>query len=356
MQVLFHTGDSGRECVLQFYLAPLEGVTTYIFRNAFETYFSGADCYFTPFIAPNQKRPLRTRELRDVLPENNHVRRLIPQILTNDAKLFKETVHELSELGYEEVNLNLGCPSGTVASRGRGAGFLSHPEELDRFLDQIFADSKVRISVKTRIGVESPEEIFNIIEIYNKYPLSELIVHPRTRQEFYRGIPHTDIFEKLLPLCRMPVCYNGNLLTVREVQRFQTRFSGGQSVSRVMIGRGAIANPGLIRELADLDQARGKEETGTAQNVRKTEKKELHAFHDEIFSAYRALGSGDLHAVSRMKELWIYMQNLFAEADTFAKKIHKAKNPDEYLTAVDQIFCFCELLPDGPVRWKLPQK
>ena len=182
---------------MKFYLAPLEGLTGYIYRNAMEKYFPGVDRYFTPFIAPDQNKILRTKEQRDVLPANNMVKNLVPQILTNNAEHFIRTTEALQELGYEEVNLNLGCPSGTVVSRGRGSGFLAYPDELDRFLEQIFEGSKTKISIKTRVGRDNADDAFRLLEIYRKYPLSELIIHPRTRSEFYRGVPNLELFGEM---------------------------------------------------------------------------------------------------------------------------------------------------------------
>lgn len=324
---------------MKFYLAPLEGITGHIYRNALEKYFPGTDRYFTPFIVPDQRRTLRTKELRDILPENNRVGRLIPQILTNDPQRFREAVRALEDYGYEEVNLNLGCPSGTVVSRKRGAGFLGEPELLDRFLEQIFRENQARISVKTRIGLDSPQEVFHLVEIYNRYPLSELIIHPRTRQEFYRGSPHLEIFEEILPLCRAPVCYNGNLLTREDYEAFTGRFP---QVEAVMLGRGVIADPGLIR--------------GLRQGKGRMEKRELRAFHDEVFAGYREIFQDENNAVSRMKELWIYLIHSFENGERYGKKIHKSKGRGEYLCQVDQLFASCGLREAGPVDWHLPQR
>ncbi len=321
-----------------FYLAPMEGVTTCIFRNALEKYFPGTDCYFTSFIAPNQKGDLSKRDLKDVDPKNNHVKRLVPQILTNRPDSFNGAVKKLHSLGYEEVNLNLGCPSGTVTARGRGAGFLAHPKELDQFLEQIFSQNTVKISIKTRIGMEKPEEIYELIRIFNQYPISELIIHPRTRQEFYRGEPHIDVFEDVLGLCAMPVCYNGNLLTRQRFDDFRDRFSGDTPVSRVMIGRGAIVNPGLIREVKDSENN---------EEVRHLKKEELRSFHDEVFTLYRENCGGDANAISRMKELWVYLLHAFEDAQKPGKKIRKSKSAEEYLFAVDQVFRLCELKVGG---------
>ena len=137
---------------MKIYLAPMEGITTYIFRNAFEKYYGGVDKYFTPFLTASH---LKGREKRDVDPDNNSVPSLVPQILTNDSELFIKIAEQLAELGYREVNLNLGCPSGTVTGKGRGAGFLDRTAELDRFLYDIYNKlPEMDISIKTRIGME----------------------------------------------------------------------------------------------------------------------------------------------------------------------------------------------------------
>lgn len=376
---------------MRFYLAPMEGLTGHIFRNALERYFPGTDCYFTPFIAPDQKKILRTKETRDVLPENNLAQHIVPQILTNNPEHFIRTTEVLQELGYDEVNLNLGCPSGTVVSRGRGSGFLAYPEELDRFLEQIFAGSKTKISIKTRVGVDNSDDAFRLLEIYRQYPLSELIIHPRTRAEFYRGVPNLELFGELAKWWRdsfaheshekntaaaqyknvqaaggeagVPLCYNGNIMSITDYQNFTARFP---EIDCIMVGRGAIANPGLIRQL----------KTGTP-----TDKKSLRAFHDEILEAQREMVQEDKNAMFRMKEIWIYLIHLFgptaqeqaeqeriygeaarkltAEARTAekcAKKIRKAQSLAEYKCAVDQLFAECELLESGPKKWNLPQR
>lgn len=362
---------------MKFYIAPLEGVTGYIYRNALEKYFPGADCYFTPFIVPDQKHPLRKKELRDILPENNHVKNLVPQILTNDADRFHEAVQELQSYGYREVNLNLGCPSGTVTARKKGAGFLAYPEELDRFLDRIFSENEVRISLKTRIGMKDPEEGFRLLEIYNQYPLSELIIHPRTREEFYKGEPHLDIYAQLAQASHAPVCYNGNLLTARDYEAFHAAFP---DTERVMLGRGVIADPGLIRRLKNVDENAGKmngrsacekiqSETaqgrereqqylnkqqnemdlpGTADRDLASEKKILREFHAEIFAQYREIFGEDRNAVFHMKELWSYMLQNFEHSEKIGKKIRKASKVSEYLCEVDRLFRECDLRVEGP--------
>lgn len=343
---------------MKFYLAPLEGVTGYIFRNALEEYFPGTDRYFTPFIVPDQKHALRKRELRDVLPENNQVKELVPQILTSDPVRFVETAKALAEYGYEEVNLNLGCPSGTVVAGGRGAGMLADVEKLDCFLDQIFRDMDLRISVKTRIGIERPEEGYTLMKIYNQYPISEVIIHPRTRKEYYKGEPHLDVFSELLAMSQHPVCYNGNLFTVRDYEQFRARFP---QVERVMIGRGVLADPGLMQRLKSFEHAQktgedsGRKENGMEQprsEIYRTGKQELRAFHDTIFRQYREIFDEDKNAIFHMKELWSYLVHSFEGSEPYAKKLRKTSSLNEYRCEVGNLFRACSLYPDGPVQWR----
>lgn len=331
----------------------MEGITGHIYRNALEKYFPGTDKYFTPFIAPDQNKILRTKERRDVLPENNHVPELVPQILTNSAEDFIRTAKVLQELGYEEVNLNLGCPSGTVVSRKRGSGLLAFPDEVERLLDGIFSEIQMKVSVKTRIGKDDAEDAFWLMEIYRKFPLSELIIHPRIQKDFYRGEPNQDLFGELIraskdqeggmpssghPENTFPVCYNGNLLTEKDYLFFAEKFP---EVDAVMLGRGVIANPGLIRQI---------------RSGLKTDKKTLRAFHDEVLEEYRSLFGEDKNALFRMKEMWIYMIHLFTNHEKYAKKIRKAQSLAEYRCAADALFLEQELLPDGPEKWNLPQR
>ena len=343
---------------MKFYLAPLEGVTGYIFRNALKEYFPGTDRYFTPFIVPDQKHALRKRELRDILPENNQVKELVPQILTSDPVRFVETAKALAEYGYEEVNLNLGCPSGTVVAGGRGAGMLADVDRLDRFLDQIFRDTDLHISVKTRIGMEHPEEGYTLMKIYNQYPISEVIIHPRTRKEFYKGEPHLDVFGELLAMSKHPVCYNGNLFTVRDYEQFRARFP---QVERVMIGRGVLADPGLMRRLKSLEHAQKTGEDASRKEndmeqpgseIYRTGKQELRAFHDTIFRQYREIFDEDKNAIFHMKELWSYLMHSFEGSESYAKKIRKTSSLNEYRCEVGNLFRACSLYPDGPVQWR----
>ena len=305
---------------MKYYLAPMEGITGHIYRNAYEKYFHNIDKYFTPFIVPNQSLSLKTKELRDLLPENNKGLNIVPQILTNDSEGFILTANKLKQLGYDEINLNLGCPAGTVVSKRRGSGFLAYPEELDKFLDEIYKIKDMKISIKTRLGKEMPEEFYNLIEIYNKYPLEELIIHPRTREDFYGNTPNLKMFKEALSLSKHSICYNGDIFTTENYNEIVKEFS---EIDKVMLGRGILANPGLIGEIKDN---------------KFISKEILKEFHDEIFENYTVLLSEDKNAMYRMKELWGYMSHIFTDNKKYYKKIKKAQKAKDYREAVSKLF------------------
>lgn len=296
---------------MKFYFAPLEGITTHVYRNIHHELFGGIDKYFTPFVSPTSNHNFKSREKRDVLPENNEGTPVVPQILTNRADEFLYTAVCLAGYGYPEINLNLGCPSGTVVPKGRGAGFLARPEELDRFLDEIYTKSAVPISIKTRIGKDSPEDFRKIMKIYNQYPIYELTIHPRIQKDFYKNTPNWDVFAEALAMSKNPVCYNGDINTVEDYGRFCERFP---MVEQIMIGRGLLANPGLVREIR----------TGVQCSW-----EEIMAFADRLFQEYCGI-MPDNPVLFKMKEIWSYMSRSHPEADKVWKKIKKAKKLSEY--------------------------
>ena len=305
---------------MKYYLAPMEGITGHIYRNAYEKYFHNIDKYFTPFIVPNQSLSLKTKELRDLQPENNEGLNIVPQILTNDAEGFILTANKLKQLGYEEINLNLGCPAGTVVSKKRGSGFLAYPEELDKFLDEIYKIDNMKISIKTRLGKERADEFYKLIEIYNKYPLEELIIHPRTREDFYGNTPNLEVFKDALKLSKHSICYNGDIFTLNSYNKIINEFP---EVNKVMLGRGILANPGLIGEIKNNEFAN---------------KEIIKMFHDEIFEKYTILLNEDKNAMYRMKELWGYMSHIFTNNKKYYKKIKKAQKAIDYKNAVNSLF------------------
>jgi tRNA-dihydrouridine synthase len=319
---------------MQYYFAPLEGITGYVYRSVHHKYFPGTDRYYMPFVAPNYTKHFKTREKQDVAPENNEGLAAVPQVLSNKADEALWAVEELAGLGYEEVNLNLGCPMPTVARKKKGSGLLKYTDELDAYLDGVFSGMEarpsdrppVRISVKTRLGTDSTEEAEELVRIYNRYPISELIVHPRCQKDLYRGTPDLEAFLLVWQKSTNPVVYNGDITVPADVERIAEMCAAAghglpaaRKLESVMIGRGFLADPSLVR------QCRG----GNKINA-----EELNAFHDELYSRFQETLPGTKVVLSHMKELWFYMGNLFVDGDKYMKDIRRANNRFQYEAAV----------------------
>lgn len=326
---------------MKYYLAPLEGITTYIYRNAYHHIFHQMDKYFSPFFVPRMKKSFNSREINDILPEHNQGLAIVPQLLTNRAEDFIKGVGRLQEYGYQEFNLNLGCPSATVVSRRRGAGFLGYPLELKRFLDQIFSKLSIKISIKTRIGMEDPQEFEQLLKIFNQFPLEELIIHPRLRQDFYKKKPNLLVFQQALTNSVNPICYNGDVFTTQDYEILNRQVPG---IPMVMLGRGILMQPWLCEELVALEQetshtdSRRREGVSVSYDLIQKKKQRLRQFHDLLYTGYQEIMSGDKNVLYKMKELWTYMIQSFSESEVYAKKIRKAETLGSYEIAVDALF------------------
>ena len=303
----------------KLYAAPMEGLTGYLWRQVHAELFGPADKYFTPFLSPNATCTFQRKELDEIDPEHNRGLNAVPQLLTNRAEHFLWAARELHDRGFREVNFNLGCPAGTVAAKRKGAGLLAYPQELDRCLEEIFAGLPrgMTVSVKTRIGKNDPGEWPGLLEIYRRYPLAELIVHPRLQKDFYKGTPHREAFSTVSG--PWPVVYNGDIWTTEDAAALSRDFPGTDAV---MLGRGLMRDPSLLRQL------RG----GPAASVR-----EVRTYHDRLLDAYRQRLSGDLPVMHRMWELWTYLAAGFDGAEPYLKRMRKAKNLSEYQAAVDAL-------------------
>ena len=314
---------------MQYYFAPLEGLTDSIYRRLHHEFFPGVDRYYTPFFSPTVHRAFTTRESRELPPADTAGFTVIPQLLTKVPEDFLWMTGVCRDLGYKEVNLNLGCPSGTVTAKGKGAGMLRNLEELDTFLHQIFTKTCLPISVKTRIGFHSPEEFAAILSVYNRYPICQLIIHPRVREAFYNGPVHMESFDLAVRKSKVPLCYNGSLRTKEELAAFSLAYP---QVDSVMVGRGLIADPGLFTPGGTTSKA-------------------LEKFHDALLDAYIAGFGSSRNAMFRMKENWRHWLCKFEDAEKLGKRLRKTTDVSEYKAIAREIFHTLPLRSDVAPDW-----
>lgn len=310
-------------------LAPMEGITGYAFRRVHAEVFGTLDRYYTPFISPLPKvgTPFSKRNSRELNPTNNQGLDVVPQLLTNDADRFVWAAELLADMGYKEVNLNLGCPSGTVVAKEKGSGLLRNPDRLEAFLTNVCERSPLPVSVKTRIGIANDDEYDELLALFCRCGITELIVHPRVQKDFYSGSPRQELYGKTLECAPFPVAYNGDIFTLDD---YDALLAAYPQTRHVMLGRGIMANPALAREI------RGGE--GLARE-------ELKRFHDKLYESYTNDMGGN--AVFRMKEWWGYAKCAFADPPSVHRIMRKTRRADEYEAAARKIFS-TEKLADSP--------
>lgn len=320
---------------MRLYVAPMEGITDHVFRSVHHRYFPGADKYFTPFFSPTADGRFTGRSLRDLDPKLNEGLPVVPQLLTKHSADFLWAAKALADMGYPEINLNLGCPSGTVVAKGKGSGLLSDLEGLKALLDGIFDyPLQAEVSVKTRLGRKDAEEFPRLLELFNDYPISELTVHCRVRDDLYRRPSQPQAFALPLRESKNPVCYNGDLATRETFAAFQAQFP---ETPAVMLGRGVVADPALLRRIQGGEAA---------------DRKTLKRYTEELFEIYCSVFGASRSALNRMKEVWTYQLCLFDGAEKLEKKLRKTTDPAEYRSLVERIFGELSLRTEGALpRW-----
>ena len=315
---------------MRYYFAPMEGITDSIFRRTHAKYFGGVDRYYMPFLSPTIHRTLTHKEDRELPFASSESFMAVPQVLTKVAEDFLWAAQICADRGYDEVNLNVGCPSGTVVSKGKGSGMLRDVHALDVFLEEIFAKSPLPISVKTRLGIENKEDFVGILEVFNRYPIRELTIHPRTRKQFYDGNLHMDMFDYAVKNSTNKLCFNGDLRSFDNISAFSAAYP---QIDAVMIGRGLIADPGMLTA------------GGTTRQT-------LKAFTDELTESYIAAFGGARNAMFRMKENWSFLRHRFQDSDRLWKQLRKTTDLSEYRAITAEIFHTLPLAdPYAPEQW-----
>lgn len=306
-----------------FYLAPIRGVTDALFRQVFHAHFPGFDAAVAPFISPQRFTSLKPAMLADILPENNTTLPTVPQLLYNKADDFITLGRLLADLGYSHLNWNLGCPAPQVANKGRGSGLLEHPQRIVDMLEAVHSHLATRISLKTRLGFRSADDLDRLLPRLESFPLKEIIVHPRIGKQLYRGKADHDAFARCRQFTGHALVYNGDIRTPDDFFELSARFA---DIRRWMIGRGVLADPLLLEKIAG--KVPGQAEA--AERIR--------AFHDELHARLQQRLHGPGHLLGRMKQIWAYLIDSFPGREKSLKKIRKARTTAGYLEAVAEVF------------------
>lgn len=302
------------------YMAPLQGFTDYAFRQAYCALFEAPDATFSPFIETHKTDQ---RSYRDVLPERNNGYRLVPQIIGNKATEMQMVIDQLHTMGYSEINWNLGCPYPMITKKQMGAGLLPFPKQIDEILSELFTHTTLKLSVKMRLGLSTPDEWKEVVPVLNRYPLTEIIIHCRTAKQMYKGDVNVTGFIEMAQQLTHPVCYNGDIDTW---ERFQELSQQMPFISRWMLGRGLIANPLLLRDIRTNKKASSDELW-----------KALSALHDQLLYQNSERLSGESHLLHKMKPYWEYFAQSLTGREKGLKKIKKSWNLDTYKLASNEV-------------------
>ena len=305
-------------------LGPFQGITDAPFRNVFKRHFGGIDKYYTPFFTGIHKEEhAKNLQGEEIDPLCNDVETLTPQILSTDAEEILRFAKQCQQLGYQEINLNMGCPFPRVANKKRGSGLLPYPDKVGTMLERVFEEIDIKFSVKCRLGYFDPKEIDAILPIFNKFPISELIIHPRIGKQLYKGEADVEHFKALIPYINAPLVYNGDIVSEESFNRISNAV---QPVNQFMLGRGILANPFLAEQIKN----------DKASTHDKTER--LHNYVIDLYEDRLHHAGGSPKVLGRMKELWSYLMNSFEEPQVVWRKIKKINALKEYEEAVETIF------------------
>lgn len=309
---------------LKIYQAPLQGFTDFDFRKALAETFGGVDKFFVPYLSYGKGHEIKRSQLREVLPENNLGLQTVPQVLFSDFGELDSLVELIAGHGYSEINMNMGCPYPMVTNKGRGSALLLYPEKLEEMLALLLSKYPgIRFSVKMRAGMDDDHSFVKVFEVFNKYPLEEVIFHPRTANQMYDGKANPQLFVEAMSLSKHRSVYNGDIVSVVGFQELQKQFP---EQNDWMIGRGLLANPALAAQI--------KGEVFSESSLRG----KLREFHDHLFEAYSSRLDGSGHILQKMNQFWSYFSESFDNPHKAMKLVKKSTNMTKYNAAVSEIF------------------
>lgn len=296
------------------FLAPLQGYTDYVFRNTYHRHFGGIDLAVTPFVSLTQGKRIKLNHIRDVLPENNEGMPLVPQVMGREPDLFITMARAFEEMGYTSVNWNLGCPIRSIARKKRGSGILPYPDEIDKILSEIIPKISIRLSIKTRLGYQSADEADKIMEVYNRYPLEYLIIHPRTGIQLYDGEVDLKKFRYCLDISKNPVVYSGDIWNEEIFSELTIKYP---KVEHWMLGRG------LFRDLFLAEKISGKYKHEIRHDQR------FWDFQVDLLQNIIQKSTREKSVLNRMKEYWTECADMFRERDEILEMIYPVKEVQE---------------------------
>ncbi len=305
------------------FLAPFQGITGVVFRDIYTEYFKGVDKLFTPFFTGIYKEKNLTTRSDQLNIVSHHNVPLVPQILSKDADEMVRFANFCAEKSFKEINWNLGCPYPRVANKKRGSGMLPHPEMVSEILSKIQDNIPINLSVKCRLGYYAPDEIFDLIPVFNHFKISELIIHARIGKQLYKGDVDIVTFNKCIDLCEMPLVYNGDIFSVNDLDKIKFQFSG---LNTWMIGRGLLIDPFMPGDI------KGIEIPFEGRKVM------IDKFVTDLYLAYRKKMNDRLQAINVMKELWGFLCYGFDQPEKVFNRIKKCKSFDAYEQGVSDVF------------------
>jgi len=308
----------------KLYLAPLQGLTEEVYRNTWAACFEGIDLAITPFISLVGGDEVKPSRIKDVYPEKNKAMPVIPQVLGKDPDQFIPMAKCLFDLGYDEFNWNLGCPAKTVAKRQRGSGMLPFPERIEDILSYIIPKIPNKLSVKIRLGYHDPDEVYKLMPVFNKFPLTEIIIHPRIGKQMYDGSVNLDYFDYCLEASNHNIVYNGDIFTVEDYDRLSERYP---AIDRFMLGRGVLKNPLLPALIKNREKV-----------FDTSPMKLFKHFHDLLLQNYSEQIVKERNLLNRMKEFWGYFCYSFKNSEQVFKQIAVSQSMNEYKEVIVKLF------------------
>lgn len=300
--------------------APIQGYTDAIYRTTHNRIFGGINNYYTPFIRI-ENGEIRRKDIRDILPENNLDISLIPQIIFKNIEEFDILVKQISNYGYNKIDLNICCPFPMQTNRGRGSALLSNPEIFSNILKHTESYPEIKFSLKMRLGLSSPSEIINLIPIINSTYLSHITIHPRIATQQHKGELNLSVLKLFLNECKHKVIYNGDISCIDDIKLINQQFS---NISEIMIGRGLLSRPSLANEYATDNICN---DTELLQKIM--------LMHSEIYNYYCQTLQGENQILMKIKPFWEYLEPTISRK--IYKQIKKSINIRKYEQAINQI-------------------